>query len=226
MAIRTNPSYSTAHENLGDIYAKLASAAYAKALQLDSTNTAISPKLALIRELFAPNAKPSASAPQATSKSNSSAPAVLTTSPVKAVTPSAPPPAPTAVVAVPASPTSASSSGSSASAARDVEQAVENWAKAWSERDMKAYLGSYAKDFSPSGKLSRGDWEEERKSRIMGKAKIRVKLSNITVTVTGNTASAKFKQEYKADALTANSRKTLDLVRSGDRWLITKEFSG
>jgi len=31
-AIRTHPSYSTAHENLGDIYAKMASQAYGKAL--------------------------------------------------------------------------------------------------------------------------------------------------------------------------------------------------
>jgi len=34
-AIRTNPSYTTAHENLGDLYARMASEAYAKALQLD-----------------------------------------------------------------------------------------------------------------------------------------------------------------------------------------------
>src|SRR4051812_47652803 len=57
MAIRTNPSYATAHENLGDVYAKLASQAYSKALQLDSGNTAVQPKLALIRELFAPGAR-------------------------------------------------------------------------------------------------------------------------------------------------------------------------
>jgi hypothetical protein len=50
MAIRTNPSYATAHENLGDIYAKLASQAYSKALQLDAANaTSVKPKLALIR---------------------------------------------------------------------------------------------------------------------------------------------------------------------------------
>ena len=54
MAIRTNPSYTTAHENLGDVYAKLASQAYGKALQLDASNTAVPPKLALIRELFNP----------------------------------------------------------------------------------------------------------------------------------------------------------------------------
>ncbi len=57
MAIRTNPSYATAHENLGDVYAKLASQAYNKALQLDSANVGVPPKLALIRELFNPTAK-------------------------------------------------------------------------------------------------------------------------------------------------------------------------
>ena len=52
MAIRTNPSYSTAHENLGDVYAKLASQAYNKALQLDTANPIVPTKLALIREIF------------------------------------------------------------------------------------------------------------------------------------------------------------------------------
>lgn len=58
MAIRTNPDYATAHENLGDVYARLASQAYNKALQLDSGNTSVPPKLALLRDLFNPNSKP------------------------------------------------------------------------------------------------------------------------------------------------------------------------
>lgn len=53
-AIRTHPSYATAHENLGDIYAKMASLAYDKALQLDESNLSAQTKLALIRELFSP----------------------------------------------------------------------------------------------------------------------------------------------------------------------------
>ncbi len=36
MSIRTHPSYATAYENLGDVYTRLASQAYDKALQLDS----------------------------------------------------------------------------------------------------------------------------------------------------------------------------------------------
>jgi Flp pilus assembly protein TadD len=64
-AIRINPSYATAHENLGDVYAKLASQAYSKALQLDARNTDVQPKLALIRELFAPGTRGGKPAPPA-----------------------------------------------------------------------------------------------------------------------------------------------------------------
>ena len=51
-ALRTNPGYATAHENLGDVYAALASQSYARALQLDPRNVSVPPKLALVRELF------------------------------------------------------------------------------------------------------------------------------------------------------------------------------
>ena len=53
-AIHTNPTYATAHENLGDIYAKMASQAYNKALQLDKSNTSAQMKLALVKDLFTP----------------------------------------------------------------------------------------------------------------------------------------------------------------------------
>src|SRR5678816_1903658 len=50
-SIRTHPSYATAYENLGDVYAKLASQAYDKALQLDKSNSGAQNKLSLVREL-------------------------------------------------------------------------------------------------------------------------------------------------------------------------------
>jgi Flp pilus assembly protein TadD len=64
-ALRTNPNYATAHENLGDVYAALASQAYARAQQLEPANTTVGPKLALVRELFKRKAvAPSAAASQ------------------------------------------------------------------------------------------------------------------------------------------------------------------
>jgi tetratricopeptide (TPR) repeat protein len=57
MAVRNNPRYGVAYENLGDIYARLAGEAYGKALQIDANNASVKPKLTLLRELLQPPAK-------------------------------------------------------------------------------------------------------------------------------------------------------------------------
>jgi Flp pilus assembly protein TadD len=51
-AIRANPDYATAHENLGDVYVVLASQAYSRAARLNRGSTSVAPKLALARELL------------------------------------------------------------------------------------------------------------------------------------------------------------------------------
>jgi len=228
MAIRTNPSYATAHENLGDVYAKLASQAYSKALQLDGGNTGVQPKLALIRTLFAPDAKgqkpqaglqpssPVAAASVARTPATTPPPA---TAPL-ARAPVATPPAAAAPVTAPAAPVTSSG------AEKEVEAAVRNWASAWAAKDMTGYLSSYGKEFDPPGNVGRKDWEEDRRSRIVGKSSISVKLNDVTVSVNGNKAVVKFKQAYSADALNVSSRKTLEMVKSGERWVIVRESTG
>ena len=117
-AIRTNPSYATAQENLGDVYARLASQAYSKALQLDQTNTAVQPKLAVIRTLFTPTppgAKPSttlvaSAAPEAARPAPAPAPVAKAPAPVAKApvpAPEAPAPAPAPAVKVAAAPAAA-----------------------------------------------------------------------------------------------------------------------
>jgi len=231
MAIRTNPSYATAHENLGDVYAKLASQAYNKALQLDSGNTAVQPKLALIRELFTPGAKsqrPAAPTPTPAPTPSPAPAPVPTPAPTPAPPPTpapAPAPAPASTPAATPAATPAKPAADDA-AVRDVTLAVQAWAKAWAGKDMAAYLGAYGKDFDPPGNQSRSTWEAERRKRITGKSSISVKLENLVVNVSGNKATAKFRQDYRADNLTVSSRKTLDLNKVGDRWLIVKESTG
>jgi ketosteroid isomerase-like protein len=229
MAIRTNPSYATAHENLGDVYAKLASQAYSKALQLDGGNTGVQPKLALIRELFAPapkGSKPTASGvvtatPVAAAPA---APAAAAATKPAATPAAAPPPAAATPAAAPQAAKPAAVAPASDSA--EVEAAVRNWAAAWSAKNMKDYLGSYGKEFDPPGSQGRKAWEDERRKRIEGKSRIAVGISNLNVSLSGGKAVAKFKQDYKADSLAVGSRKTLELVKSGDRWVIVKESTG
>ncbi len=244
MAIRTNPSYATAHENLGDVYARLASQAYGKALQLDSSNAAVQPKLALIRNLFivdtkstqkpvaaAPVTAAPAAAPASKPAAPASAPAVGAVKPAPAVatppaavkTPTAAPtiPEPTPAPAPAPAPANAISGDS-----KEVEAAVRAWAQAWSSKDVSAYLSSYGGNFDTPGKQARKAWESDRRARIVGKSSISVKLSTLAVNVQGDRATATFKQDYSADALNVSSRKTLDLAKVGERWVIVKEYTG
>ena len=231
MAIRTNPSYATAHENLGDVYAKLASQAYSKALQLDAGNAAVVPKLSLIRNLFAAGgvgtARPPASVAAAPAPATS--PSLIPPPPAAAprpptVTSPAPAAAPaTAAAPVPA-PTPAPSPAGDAQ--RDVESAVMAWAKAWSARSMKDYLAAYGPNFAPPGGQARSAWEADRRARIEPRSRIGVDVSDLAVTVNGDRATARFRQDYTSDTLNVTSRKTLDLVKSGNRWLIVRESTG
>ncbi len=65
MALRANPNYATAHENLGDVYLRLAANAFRRAQQFDSTNTSAAAKIRLIdNAASAPG--PAASTPKGT----------------------------------------------------------------------------------------------------------------------------------------------------------------
>ncbi len=230
MAIRTNPTYATAHENIGDVYARLASQAYNKALQLDGNNAAVPPKLALIKELFGPGNKgqrpilpPPAPAPAPTPSASTAAVSPAPAGAAKPVTPGA---VPAAATTAPAATVKPGLPDASSEEVKQVERAVQAWATAWSAKDMTAYLGAYGKEFTPPGKRSRAAWEDDRRKRIVGKTSISVKLDDFSATVTGGRAIAKFKQHYRAGALVVSSRKTLELVNAGDRWLIAKESTG
>ena len=107
-----------------------------------------------------------------------------------------------------------------------MQAALNAWASAWASKDMGAYLGAYGRDFDPPGNLTRKAWEEERRARIVGKSRITVRLSDVAVSVNGTKATARFKQAYSADSLNVSSRKTMDLQKVGDRWLIVRESVG
>jgi Flp pilus assembly protein TadD len=51
-ALRANPSWATAHENLGDVLLQLALRSYARARQLDPASASAQTKLVLVRQLL------------------------------------------------------------------------------------------------------------------------------------------------------------------------------
>ncbi len=207
MAIRTHPSYATAHENLGDLYAKMASLAYDKALALDSKNAAAQTKLALIQDMIGGQPrKPTATRPATATK-----PA--------AVAAAAPRPA---VVA--AKPVAAPATAQPAAATAGIEAAVTRWAQAWSARDVDAYLAAYAGNYAPAG-MTRSSWEAQRRARITAPKEIDVQISDLKIEQQGDTASASFRQAYRSDRLTSTVTKTLKFAQQGGAWRIVGETS-
>lgn len=241
MAIRTHPSYAIAYENLGDVYAKLASQAYDKALQLDNSNAATQNKLALIRDLITTSGKgnvkpqaatPAVAAPVAAKPAPATPPALAPTASVVTSTPgaaSSSPPLKQTEAKPAAAPTTAatpapSPAAKSDAAEEDIARAINAWASAWSRKDMKAYLAAYANDFNTPKGISRKAWEAERESRIAGKSgKISVSVDKPQISVNGDKATAKFRQSYNASGLSSSASKTLVFVRSGNKWLIKEE---
>ncbi|HQN64096.1 MAG TPA: tetratricopeptide repeat protein [Methylophilus sp.] len=207
-AIKTHPSYAIAHENLGDIYARMASEAYDKALQLDNGNSRAQSKLALIKDLFGTGNKTVVAA-----KVDPVKPAKAVTQPIRPAD-KKPEPAKPENTAAPANDEAT------------IADAVNAWAKAWSNQDVDKYLASYADSFKPAKGQSRKAWEQTRRERISKPKSIAVELNNLKVAMNGaESAKVTFKQSYRADGKPIRTDKTLMLKKVGNAWLIDEEIA-
>jgi len=247
MAVRAYPNYAVAYQNLGDVYAALAAQAYDKALHLDAKNSTARTRLEGLRTILPAGAVatgPLAATASETAVTRPSAPPTVAQQP--GTLPAAPPATPApgaasnpATAAAPATPSSSAAAGNPSTAAaskpatatfsppdpaRTVLGTVEGWARAWSSKDVDKYLAYYAGDFrTPKGE-PRGNWEAARREQITKPRIIAVELVDPKVTlVDPNHATVAFKQNYRADDYRSSGRKTLALVRQGDRWLIQQE---
>lgn len=222
-AIRTHPAYATAHENLGDIYTRLASQAYGKALSIDASNASAQTKLAMINELVG-TSKTAPAAP--------SVPAVLASA--KPAEPPSPPAAAlpassaAAVKPAPATPPAATSSTTKpGNFDSEITTAVDAWLAAWSRKDVKAYLACYAPDFEPPRGVPRKEWEAERAQRVGKPGQIEVSRDKLSIKTEGaDKAVVRFRQNYRSANFKSSTAKTLVLIKREGKWLILKEQTG
>jgi tetratricopeptide (TPR) repeat protein len=213
-AIKTHPSYATAHENLGDIYARMASEAYDKALQLDTSNTRAQGKLSLIKDLFGTGNKTTIAAKEPVKAdvkvANPIRPADTKVPEIKKADPSTAKTVTDPVINIDA----------------DITSAVNNWAQAWSSKNLDQYFASYGASFQPAKGESRKSWEQQRRERITRPAKIKVEVSNVTITSTdANNAKVRFKQSYRAETKPIYTTKTLVMQKEGNNWFIEQEIA-
>ena len=205
LAINTHPSYATAHENLGDIYAKMAGVAYDKALSIDTSNATAKHKLSLIDTLFvgpggAPQRKVMAPEPVAEP---------ATTTALEESVPVAPESVQTVLIEVDEA---------------SLIEAVNVWSKHWAAQDVNAYLGHYAARFRPSGGLTYSAWQQQRRSRLIKPEFIRIKISNpVVLSGSSDQAQVEFNQSYQSNTYNGRARKRLTFEKTPQGWKIIRE---
>lgn len=250
-ALASNPAYSAAYRNLGNIYERQARLAYDRALRSNerASTQAAGAKLAMLRglnrenEQASPNnlsAAPAAPVRDATKKVDLTPPRLpspTTSTPTSSLaqnTVQTPPPAPPKDTAKPvetAKPVAASSTSTAkvetAPAINEnaILSAVESWAKAWSNKDVEGYFSHYSAKFqAPDGRAA---WEKNRRARITKPGSIKVSVLSPDIRIKDERrVEVRFRQDYKSATFNANSGKVLELGFENGRWLILKETVG
>lgn len=254
-ALRTDPTYATAYRNLNEIYIQLASQAYDHTLRASNggkpapalikelcdnyghmANQSVgrqqsgSGEISLIRDI----SKSHANAGAPPSKLDIDEMAVTTAPAEQAVPPTFTHPAakPGAVAeagsprqgkTIPAPIAQPASPGET----KTIVLTVQSWARAWSNKNIGAYLAFYDRDFRVPNGRSRAEWEKLRRERIGKPKSIKVSIEAPKVVLSDAThATVSFRQGYRSDSLQTSGHKTLLMVKNGGKWLILDEQAG
>ncbi len=112
-------------------------------------------------------------------------------------------------------------------AAAEVEDpltAVKEWAHAWSEQRVDDYLSTYSSQFEPEGKMSRQEWEDLRRTRILRASAIEVQVLLAEESELGpGERQISFVQAYLSSSYQDRVRKVLRLVWKDEAWKISEE---
>jgi Tetratricopeptide repeat len=234
LALHTHPSYGTAHENLADVYAKIAAKSYEKALQSEKQPSP-KPKLILLKSIGTLHTTGLAANSPALNKSGIVAPessqassASSSAAPAKTDTPTSPPPVlalnppkQNKKVEPTEAPIERMTDAKELGAITDV---VKSWAAAWSAKDADQYLSFYDKDFKTPKGESNSEWEKNRRERLSNANSIRVEVQDISLNmIDRDTAQVTFRQKYHSGQVKSSHHKVLVLKRESGRWLIIEE---
>ena len=108
--------------------------------------------------------------------------------------------------------------------AADIHATIENWAGAWSAKDVDRYLSSYINNYTPNDGSDNKTWRAVRRQRILAPASINVSLGNANIELlSNNKALVTFVQHYQSNVFSDSVQKLMVLRRDGQTWAIERE---
>lgn len=133
-----------------------------------------------------------------------------------------PPAAPVATAPPPPLPRAAQTTHAQP-ANHSLRESLESWRKAWAGRDVAAYLQHYHPAFQGSASTPE-QWRAARQQAIGRAGSIELQLGQPEIRLEGaDRAWLSFTQRYRAQNLSDEGIKQLQLRRTDGRWLIEQE---
>ena len=106
-----------------------------------------------------------------------------------------------------------------------INDLLEAWRNAWSQRDIAGYLNAYSQQFSPADGSSRDAWVAARTKKLAAGAPIDIQIKRLSIKrIDADQFKASFLQDYASGSYRETARtKTLLMVREGNAWKIRQE---
>lgn len=209
-AIRLDPKYSTAYENLGDVFIHLATRAYSAAGTQVGDHPGLAEKLKSSRAII------ELESGSDDAKTRESTISIQSQSPIVTIEGERPDAGGKRLMS------DGGSDGNEISKKAALD-ALGSWADAWRTRDIERYLAAYASTFHPAGNESREQWEQRRRKNILGKRHIELDIRQPVVVSNKDKATIDFLQIYKANGVYEKNRKRIVLISDDAQWKIVEE---
>jgi len=107
-----------------------------------------------------------------------------------------------------------------------IGELLENWRKAWAQRDIAGYLNSYSQLFVPTDGQPRAEWAAARAKKLAPGAPIDIQIHELGIErLNADQFKATFLQDYASGSYHETARtKTLLIARENGEWKITREW--
>lgn len=117
-------------------------------------------------------------------------------------------------------------SNGNAAAKKAIVDSLAAWTGAWNKLDVNAYLNAYAASFRPANGISRAAWADQRTAVLSNAKQVEVSVSKVQIEMLdASRAKTSFVQNYRSASYQDVVQKTLEWVKIGGDWKISKETS-
>lgn len=103
-----------------------------------------------------------------------------------------------------------------------VKKLINQWAESWESGNMSSFRACYAADFRSQG-MNLDEWINHKIYVRKHSKNIKVRVSDLSLSVNNDRSTATFTQYYRSSLLTSKGAKKLEMKKTNGAWKIYRE---